>query len=73
MQDISFGRQIEALTAQLDRLHVLCRQLLEENKSLQANQEQLIAERATLLSKNEQARSRVEAMINRLKLLEQNG
>jgi cell division protein ZapB len=37
------------------------------------SQEQLMAERANLLAKNEQARSRVEAMINRLKALEQNG
>ncbi len=40
--------------------------------SLVTSQEQLIGERAALLSKNEQARSRVEAMILRLKSLEQN-
>mgnify|MGYP006196787607 CR=1 FL=1 len=34
-------------------------------------QEQLVAERSQLLAKNEQARSRVEAMISRLKSLEQ--
>ena len=33
--------------------------------------EQLVAERSQLLAKNEQARSRVEAMITRLKSLEQ--
>ena len=37
-----------------------------------AHQDQLIAERAALLTKNEQARSRVEAMILRLKSLEHN-
>jgi hypothetical protein len=35
-------------------------------------QEQLVNERAQLLNKNELARSRVEAMINRLKSLENN-
>jgi cell division protein ZapB len=39
---------------------------------LRHSQEQLSTERATLLAKNEQARSRVEAMIQRLKSLEQN-
>jgi cell division protein ZapB len=45
--------------------------LSEENRSLRAQQEQLSGERAQLLAKNEQARSRVEAMITRLKSLEQ--
>jgi len=45
--------------------------LAEENRSLRHQQEQLVAERSTLLAKNEQARSRVEAMISRLKSLEQ--
>jgi cell division protein ZapB len=36
------------------------------------SQEQLTAERANLLAKNEQARSRVEAMIARLRSLENN-
>ena len=39
--------------------------------SLRQQQEQLAGERAQLLAKNEQARSRVEAMITRLKSLEQ--
>ena len=35
-------------------------------------QEQLASERAGLIARNEQARMRVEAMISRLKSLEQN-
>ena len=54
-------QKLDHLTAQLD-----------ENRSLRASQEQLMGERAALLSKNEQARSRVEAMILRLRSLEQN-
>ena len=40
---------------------------------LRLSQEQLSGERAGLLARNEQARSRVEAMIQRLKSLESNG
>ena len=54
------------------QLGVALARLLDENRSLRASQEQLVGERAALLSKNEQARSRVEAMILRLKSLEQN-
>ena len=46
--------------------------LPEENRSLRVSQEQLATERSNLLAKNEQARSRVEAMIVRLRSLEQN-
>jgi cell division protein ZapB len=48
------------------------RRLADENRSLRQGQEQLTNERAQLLNKNELARSRVEAMINRLKSLENN-
>ncbi len=61
------------ISARLDRLLELCSKLSEENRSLRLSQEQLTTERANLLAKNEQARSRVEAMITRLKSLEQNG
>ena len=46
-------------------------QLTDENRSLRQQQEQLAGERSQLLAKNEQARMRVEAMIARLKSLEQ--
>ena len=39
--------------------------------NLRSQQEQLNGERSQLLAKNEQARTRVEAMIARLKSLEQ--
>ncbi len=47
------------------------RRLKEENTSLQARQESLVTERAALISKNDEARNKVEAMIHRLKALEQ--
>lgn len=61
-----------ALSERVDHLLELCRTLQGENRSLRHSQEQLAGERAQLLARNEQARSRVEAMILRLKSLEQN-
>ena len=62
-----------AIGDRVDRLLELCRTLQEENRSLRHSQEQLASERAGLMARNEQARSRVEAMIQRLKALENNG
>lgn len=64
--------QLRLMTDKVDRLSDVVRRLLDENRSLRTSQEQLIGERAALLTKNEQARSRVEAMIQRLKSLEHN-
>ncbi|RCS29863.1 TIGR02449 family protein [Rhodanobacter denitrificans] len=66
-------QELAALAQQLDRLLATVRLLTEENRSLRQSQEQLSGERAGLLARNEQARSRVEAMIQRLKSLESNG
>lgn len=66
-----FDIELKRLEKRLDELVVICRQLQEENQSLKQRQDTLMAERATLLQKNEQVRGRVEAMINRLKAMEQ--
>ncbi|QFY88798.1 TIGR02449 family protein [Magnetovirga frankeli] len=58
------------LEQRVDELISTCTQLGEENRSLKAQQEKLVAERAALIEKTELARSRVEAMITRLKALE---
>ena len=63
---------LHEVSARIDRLVELCQRLSEENRSLRQSQEQLANERALLLQKNEQARTRVEAMMARLKSLEQN-
>jgi cell division protein ZapB len=60
------------ISGRLDRLVELVHRLTEENRSLRTSQEQLNTERANLMAKNEQARSRVEAMIVRLRSLESN-
>jgi len=64
-------KDLARLEQQLVSLLDTCRRLREENASLQNRQETLVAERAALVAKNEEARSKVEAMINRLKALEQ--
>jgi cell division protein ZapB len=69
----SSRQELHEITQRVDQLIALCQRLGEENRSLRASQEQLMAERANLMAKNEQARSRVEAMIHRLRSLEQNG
>ena len=68
----TFKRTVAEIAARVDQLVELCRRLSEENRSLRQSQEQLASERAGLIARNEQARARVEAMIGRLKSLEQN-
>jgi cell division protein ZapB len=62
---------IDRLERQVDSLIHLCRRLQEENVSLRARQETLVGERAELIEKTEQARSRVEAMLSRLRAMEE--
>jgi cell division protein ZapB len=45
-------------------------QLKEENRALRARQEMLSSEKTSLLHRSEQVRTRVEAMIGRLKSME---
>jgi cell division protein ZapB len=66
-----FDLELKRLEKRLEELVVVCRHLQEENKSLRQRQDSLMSERATLLQKNEQVRGRVEAMIGRLKGMEQ--
>lgn len=62
--------ELHQVSGRIDQLVEVCRRLAEENRSLRQSQEQLATERSNLLAKNEQARSRVEAMIARLRSLE---
>lgn len=57
--------RLEELIRTIDRLK-------EENRSLRVQQDHMTTERAQLIERNEMARSRVEAMITRLKAMEQN-
>ena len=67
----SFEQELKRLEQRVDALVKVCDQLQDENKSLKQRQDVLTAERASLLQKNEQVRARVEAMIGRLKAMEQ--
>ena len=69
--ETTFLKELGRLEGRLDELVEICNQLKEENRSLQQRQDTLMEERATLLQKNEQVRARVEAMIGRLKAMEQ--
>lgn len=67
----TFEHELRRLEKRVDALVRVCDQLQDENKSLKQRQDLLTAERANLLQKNEQVRARVEAMIGRLKAMEQ--
>jgi cell division protein ZapB len=67
----TFEHELKRLEKRVDALVSVCDQLQDENKSLKQRQDVLTAERASLLQKNEQVRARVEAMIGRLKAMEQ--
>lgn len=62
--------ELTRLTKRLEDLLAALEQLREENRALRARHESLAGERAALMQKNEQVRTRVEAMIGRLKTLE---
>jgi cell division protein ZapB len=65
--------ELAALSRTLDAALERLRRLAEENASLRRGRDQLAGERAALVTRNEQARARVEAMIERLKSLENAG
>ncbi len=58
------------LEKKLDQLILICARLDRENKELKERESNWLHERTRLVEKNELARSRVEAMIGRLKNLE---
>ena len=63
---------LKKLEARVEELIDTCAALKSENKSLRQHQGNLVSERAKLIEKTELARNRVEAMINRLKAMENN-
>jgi cell division protein ZapB len=63
--------ELRQLEQRVDALVALTAQLKEENRALRLRQDSFSTERANLLQKNEQVRARVEAMIGRLRTMEQ--
>ncbi|MDM8560243.1 TIGR02449 family protein [Candidatus Parabeggiatoa sp. HSG14] len=61
---------LQSLETKIDTLIHLCKQLTDENKALRESQTHLMSERAALLEKNTLARTRIEAMVARLKSME---
>jgi cell division protein ZapB len=62
--------QLKRLEQRVGELILMCDRLREENRTLRAQQQMLSAQRASLMDKHEMARSRVEAMVTRLKSME---
>ena len=62
---VRLEKRVEELLAAMEHLK-------EENHALHQRHESLANERATLVNRNEQVRTRIEAMIGRLKTLEHN-
>jgi cell division protein ZapB len=62
--------ELTHLEDQVDALVQVVEQLMKENRSLRAQQENLSMERAGLLEKHDQVRNRVDAIVTRLKSLE---
>jgi cell division protein ZapB len=71
IDSMTFEHELKRLEKRVDALVRVCDQLQDENRSLKQRQDVLTSERANLLQKNEQVRARVEAMIGRLKAMEQ--
>ncbi|OUR83657.1 TIGR02449 family protein [Cycloclasticus sp. 46_120_T64] len=61
---------LQNLEQKIDTLVHICQQLHDENLQLKNKQNELLQQRSSLLEKNEKAKSRVEAMISRLKVME---
>lgn len=68
MKSDEYLRQLEA---RIEQLITLSARLREENQTLHARELKLLEERAQLLKKNDVAKAKVEAIITRLKSLEQ--
>ena len=64
-------QQLQTLEARLNELLEICSRLRNENQTLHSRESRLLEERAQLLKKNDMAKTRVEAIISRLRSLEQ--
>ena len=62
--------QLKDLENKIDELVSLCRELNRENQALKTDSAGWRDERQDLIDKNELARSKVEAMIDRLRTME---
>jgi cell division protein ZapB len=63
-------QDLRALEVRVEELIRACTHLKDENKTLRAREQELVAERDQLAQKNGEARQRVEDMIGRLRRME---
>jgi cell division protein ZapB len=68
---LSAGVDINTLEERIDELIALCEELESKHRAIETDRENWTQERTSLLEKNEMAKARIEAMIMRLKSLEQ--
>ena len=59
--------EVHQLEEKIDSLILLCKKLQDENQSLRNKQQNLVRDRAHLIEKTAVAKTRVEAMITRLR------
>lgn len=64
------NENLKKLESRIDDLIDTCRQLRKDNHSVRAQHGQLSEEHTRLIEKTQVARTRIEAMIGRLKALE---
>jgi cell division protein ZapB len=68
---LSAGVDITTLEKQIDELIALCDQLESKHRAMETDRENWMQEKTSLLKKNEMTKAKIEAMIMRLKSLEQ--
>jgi len=61
---------LNKLEFRVDELVNICDQLRDENQTLRVEHAKTSADKASLMEKNDQVRTRVEAMIGRLRSME---
>lgn len=63
-------QDLETLEAKVDELVKLCESLANENRALRERNRTWAAEKSNLVERNERARSKIEALIDRLKSMD---
>ncbi len=63
-------KQLSLLEQRVDDLIGTCRRLKDENQTLRSSRDALLEEKTKLAEKNRMARSRLEAIVDRLKSLD---
>lgn len=68
--DARLKEQVAELEKTVTTLMASCNSLFDDNQSLKVKESQLLKERAELFAKNDKIRTQVEAMVMRLKAME---